>query len=53
MNIGLHPHAVGQPLRIRALHDFIAYANSFADVWSATREEIAGWYLKNHHSHVA
>ena len=48
-----HPHVVGQPFRIRALHDFIAYAKSFDDVWFATREEIAEWYLKNHHSHIA
>ena len=50
MNIGLHPHVIGQPFRIRALHDFIAYAKEFDDVWFATREEIAEWYLKNHHT---
>jgi hypothetical protein len=44
---------VGQPFRIRALRDFIAYAKSFDDVWFVTREEIAEWYLKNHHSHIA
>ena len=53
MNVGLHPHVVGQPFRIRALHDFLAYAKSFDDVWWATREEIAEWYLKNHQSHIA
>jgi peptidoglycan/xylan/chitin deacetylase (PgdA/CDA1 family) len=53
MNIGVHPHVIGQPFRIRALHDFIAYAKSFDDVWFATREEIAEWYLKNHQSHIA
>ncbi len=52
MNIGLHPHVIGQPFRIRALRDFIAYAKGFPDVWWATREEIAEWYLKNHHSHI-
>jgi hypothetical protein len=31
----------------------IAYATSFDHVWFATREEIAQWYLKNHHSHIA
>jgi len=53
MNIGLHPHVVGQAFRIRALRDFLAYAKSFDDVWFATREEIAEWYLKNHHTHIA
>ena len=53
MNIGLHPHVVGQAFRIRALRDFLAYATSFGDVWFATREEIAEWYLKNHRSHIS
>jgi len=52
MNIGLHPHVIGQPFRIRALREFIAYANSYPDVWWATREEIAEWYLRNHASHI-
>src|SRR5262245_19265891 len=52
MNVGLHPHVVGQPFRIRALHDFLAYVRQFDDVWFATREEIAEWYLKNHHTHI-
>ena len=46
MNIGLHPHVIGQPFRIRALREFLAYAKSFPDVWWARRDEIAEWYLK-------
>ena len=52
MNIGLHPHVIGQPYRIRALRDFIRYAKTFDDVWWATREEIAEWYLENHEDHI-
>jgi len=52
MNIGLHPHVIGQPFRIRALRDFIRYAKTFDDVWFATREEIAEWYLQTHQSHI-
>ena len=52
MNIGLHPHVIGQPFRIRALRDFLAYVKQFDDVWFATREEIAEWYLQNHHTHI-
>jgi len=52
MNIGLHPHVIGQPFRIRALRDFIRYAKQFEGVWFATREEIAEWYLDNHASHI-
>ena len=52
MNIGLHPHVIGQPYRIRALRDFIRYAKSHDDIWWTTREEIADWYLENHESHI-
>jgi peptidoglycan/xylan/chitin deacetylase (PgdA/CDA1 family) len=52
MSIGLHPHVIGQAFRIRALRDFISYASQFDDVWFATREEIAEWYLANHGSHI-
>ena len=52
MNIGLHPHVIGQPFRIRALRDFIRYAKQFEGVWFATREEIAEWYLRNHQDHI-
>ncbi|TYC61835.1 polysaccharide deacetylase [Rhodobacterales bacterium] len=52
MNIGLHPHVIGQPFRIRALRDFIRYAKQFEGVWFATREEIASWYIDNHQDHI-
>jgi len=52
MNIGLHPHVIGQPFRIRALRDFIDYAKGFDDVWFATREEIASWYVEHHDEHI-
>lgn len=52
MNIGLHPHVAGHPYRIRALREFLQYAKGFDDVWWATREEIADWYLENHADHI-
>ena len=45
MNIGLHPHLLGHPFRIRALREFIEYAKQFDGVWWAKREEVADWYL--------
>ncbi len=51
MNIGLHPHVIGQPFRIRALRDFIDYARGIEGVWFATREEIATWYLQQYGEH--
>ncbi len=52
MNLGLHPHVVGQPFRVRCVREFIDYAKQFPDVWWTTREEIAKWYLENHESHI-
>jgi allantoinase len=52
MNFGLHPHVMGQPFRVRALREFIDYAASHRDVWFASREAIASWYLENHQSHI-
>ena len=52
MNIGLHPHVIGQPFRIRSLQMFLEYARGFDDVWFATREEIASWYLEHHAEHI-
>jgi len=52
MNVGLHPHASGRAYRVRALREFLKYAKSLPDVWFATREEIATWYLANHASHI-
>jgi allantoinase len=53
MNVGLHPHVVGQPFRIRALRDFLQYVKQFDDIWFATREQIAEWYLQRHAGHIA
>ncbi|OED42026.1 polysaccharide deacetylase [Chromatiales bacterium (ex Bugula neritina AB1)] len=52
MNIGLHPHVAGHPYRIRALREFLEYAKGFDDIWWATREDIADWYMENHQSHI-
>ncbi|MAA49086.1 MAG: polysaccharide deacetylase [Gammaproteobacteria bacterium] len=53
MNIGLHPHVIGQPFRIRSLQMFLEYVQQFDDVWFPTREEIALWYLEHHTEHIA
>jgi hypothetical protein len=50
MNIGLPPWSVSRSASARCT---IAYTTSFDHVWSATREEIAQQYLKNHHCHIA
>jgi len=52
MSVGLHPHVSGHPFRIRAIREFLKYAKSFDDVWWASREEIADWYLENHSTHI-
>ena len=50
--VSLYHHVIDGLVRIRALRDFVAYCKQFDDVWFATREEIAEWYLKNHHTHI-
>lgn len=52
MNIGVHPHVIGQPFRIRALREFLAYAKGRPGIWWATREDIADWYLAHHQDHI-
>ncbi len=53
MNVGIHPHIFGQPYRVRAIREFIKYAQSLPGVWFTNREEIATWYLENHESHIS
>lgn len=52
MNVGLHPHVSGRAYRKRAVREFLQYAKSQTDVWFATREEIAAWYLQNLSGHI-
>jgi hypothetical protein len=47
MDVGLRPRVSGHAHRTRALRECIAHAKSLPDVWRATREEIANWYLAN------
>jgi allantoinase len=43
--LSLHPFLVGQPFRIRALARALSTIRSHEDVWFATTDEIADWYL--------
>lgn len=52
MNVGLHPHVMGQAYRVRALRDLVDYIKGFSGVWFPKREDIATWYLANHKSHI-
>lgn len=52
MNLGLHPHVSGRAYRMPAIREFLEFAKSQKDVWFATREEIAHWYLENHQGHI-
>jgi OHCU decarboxylase len=51
MSIGLHCRLMGRPGRAQALQNFLDYANSHADVWFATRAQIADHWA-NMHPHV-
>jgi allantoinase len=45
MAIPLHPFLVGQPFRIRYLQAALEHIAGHEDVWLATSDEIAEWYL--------
>lgn len=47
MNVGLHPHVSGRAYRIRALREFLEFAQSLDGVWWPTREELARWYAES------
>lgn len=45
MGIGIHPFLVGQPFRARHFERALAHIAGHDDVWLATSDEIADWYL--------
>ena len=48
MSIGLHCRLVGRPGRAAALARFMDYVQSHADVWVATRLDIARHWVRHH-----
>lgn len=46
MSVGLHCRVIGRPGRILALKRFLEYVGQFEDVWVATREEIARYWVE-------
>jgi allantoinase len=53
MAIGLHPWIIGQPFRHRYLDRALAHITSHNDVWLATSDEIADWYIERYHPAAA
>lgn len=53
MCIPLHPYLVGQPHRIDAFAEALAYIAGHDGVWLATGREIARHYYDNHYESVA
>ena len=48
LSIGTHPRLIGQPGRASALREVIEHCLEAGDVWIATREEIARWWIDHH-----
>nr|WP_254440638.1 allantoinase PuuE [Ruegeria sp. HKCCA6837] len=48
LSIGLHCRLIGRPGRVMALKRFLDYARGFADVWFATRLQIAQHWATTH-----
>lgn len=49
MCIALHPFLIGQPHMIRYLRDIFSYIRSRDEVWMATADEIARYYIDNYY----
>jgi allantoinase len=47
MSVGLHVRVTGRAGRIVALRKFLEYVKGFDDVWIATREEIARYWMES------
>jgi peptidoglycan/xylan/chitin deacetylase (PgdA/CDA1 family) len=48
LSIGTHPRLFGQPGRVSALREVIEHCLDAGDVWFATREQIARWWIDHH-----
>jgi peptidoglycan/xylan/chitin deacetylase (PgdA/CDA1 family) len=48
LSLGTHARFMGQPGRISALREVIEHCQEAGDVWIATREEIARWWIEHH-----
>ncbi len=46
LTLSLHPWLIGQPHRIKSLDNVLAYICARTQVWRATGNEIAEWYLR-------
>ena len=49
MCVVLHPWVIGYPHRINALDEILTYVKRHEDVWLATADEIAAYYLDHYH----
>lgn len=52
MSIALHPFITGLPFRIGYLEKALKYITGHKDVWFATSDEIADWYITKYYDSV-
>lgn len=52
MNVGLHPHVSGRAYRVRALREFLAFAQEQPGVWWPTREALVDYYRTQQDVHL-
>ena len=50
MCIPLHPYLIGQPYRLAAFEEALAYITGHEKVWLATGREIAQYYNQHYHA---
>ena len=52
LNVGMHPHVMGQAWAVRSIREFVDYVKEQDGVWFAKREELADWYRENAAGHM-
>lgn len=53
LNVGMHPHVMGQAWAIRAIREFVDHVKNTQNVWFPKREEIADWYQEHGAGHIS
>ena len=49
MSLAIHPFITGQPFRLKYLDKILGAVAATKDVWLATSDEIADYYLVHHY----
>ena len=52
LNVGMHPHVMGQAWAIRAIREFVNHVKQKDHVWFPRREQVFDWYTDECMDHI-